>query len=84
MASSKESKDGKESKNKKDKYSQPSVSVVQFIIVSILFQFFLSYVITESWTWGYKSKWMYPQNWKQLYVPRHMFQSHKDRNGLLV
>ena len=57
--------------SKKDKSSPAplsAVSVTQFIVASILFQFFLSYIITETWTWGYKSKWMYPKNWKFLIV----------------
>jgi hypothetical protein len=45
-----------------------SVSVTQFIIASVLFQFCLSYVITETWTWGYKSKWMAPRSWKYMLV----------------
>lgn len=45
-----------------------TVSVTQFIIASVLFQFFLSYIITESWTWGYKSKWIHPKSWKYLIV----------------
>jgi hypothetical protein len=55
---------------KKEKASPPpsQISVTQFILASLLFQFFLSYIITETWTWGYKSKWMYPTNWKYLIV----------------
>ena len=48
--------------------SGPQISILQFFFASLLFQFFLSYVITETWTWGYKSKWMYAQNWKYLLV----------------
>ena len=44
------------------------ISVVQFILATLVFQFFLSYIITETWTWGYKSKWMSPTNWKYLIV----------------
>ena len=51
--------------------SASSISVFQFIVTSLIFQFFLSYVITETWTWGFKSKWMSPGNWKFLVVPHH-------------
>jgi hypothetical protein len=56
--------------SKKDKptSSGPQISLFQFFLASILFQFLLSYVITETWTWGYQSKWMQAQNWKYLLV----------------
>jgi len=58
-----------EKRKSKSASSAPStISVTQFILASVLFQFFLSYIITETWTWGYKSKWMSPKNWKYLIV----------------
>jgi hypothetical protein len=62
-----------EPKRTKAKSTSPppaQISVVQFIIATLVLQFFLSYVITETWTWGYKSKWTNPANWKFLIVTR--------------
>jgi hypothetical protein len=55
-------------KRDKSTHAPSGVSVTQFILASLAFQFFLSYVITETWTWGYKSKWLYPRTWKYLIV----------------
>src|SRR5271170_967220 len=56
-------------KKEKSASSAPQISLLQFFLASLLFQFFLSYVITETWIWGYKGKWTYVQNWKALFVP---------------
>jgi hypothetical protein len=55
-------------KRAKSASAPTGVSVSQFLLASLAFQFFLSYVITETWTWGYKSKWLYPRSWKYLIV----------------
>jgi hypothetical protein len=59
------------SRKKKDSPEPAKISVTKFILASLLIQFCLSYVITETWTWGYKSKWIHPTNWKYLLVPPH-------------
>jgi len=57
-------------KREKSQKAPSGVSVTQFILASLAFQFCLSYIITETWTWGYKSKWMYPKAWKYLLVAK--------------
>jgi|SRR5579859_1488749 len=56
-------------KKEKSAPTPAKISVTQFILASILFQFCLSYIITETWTWGYKNKWTQPRNWKYIFVP---------------
>jgi len=45
---------------------ESSISVLRILAIAVLFSFLASYLITNTWTWGYQGKWT---NWRR-WIPR--------------